>query len=96
MSVDTLVFNGLGIIGSVLLLFGFYRVGIGKWNNKSFWYEFDNVLGALLIIIYQIKYHAYVSVVVNLVWGGVALWGVVMFIRSSHQHLRRRHAHRRA
>ena len=87
-----LIFNLLGIAGSILLLFGFYRVSVGRWNNKSFWYEFDNVLGALLIITYQIRYHAFVSVVVNLIWGAVALWGVVTFARRVHHHRRRKQA----
>lgn len=40
--------NILAIVGSMLLLFGFYRVNTGKWSNKSFWYELDNALGAIL------------------------------------------------
>ena len=89
----TIFFNALGIIGSILLLFGFYRANSGRWNNKSFWYEIDNVLGAILIIIYQIHYHAYVSVVVNLIWGGVAAIGLTVFFRRMHYH---RHKRRRA
>lgn len=77
-------FNVLGILGIALLLFGFYRVNIGKWSNKSFWYEFDNFLGAMLIISYQLYYHAYVTVAANLVWGAIALWGLFMFAKRLH------------
>ncbi len=90
--VDAL-FNGFGILGSLLLLVGFYRASTGRWTSKSFWYEFDNVLGALLIIVYQVRYHAYVSVVVNLIWGTVAFWGVLMFIRRWGAHRRRSRSH---
>ncbi|HEY5806238.1 MAG TPA: hypothetical protein VIS56_02515 [Candidatus Saccharimonadales bacterium] len=76
---ETIFYNGLGVIGASLLLFGFYRINSGKWSNRSFWYEFDNMLGAFLIIVYQIHYHAYVTVVVNLVWAGVAATGLVVF-----------------
>jgi hypothetical protein len=90
--VETIVYNALGIAGSILLLFGFYRVNSGKWTNKSFWYEFDNILGAFLIIIYQIHYHAFVSVVVNLIWAGVALMGISVFFRRFHHHRKKRRA----
>lgn len=82
-------YNILAVVGSVLLLFGFYRVNTGKWSNKSFWYEFDNFLGAVMIIIYQIYYHAFVSVAVNMIWGAVALTGLMVFLKRVHHHARR-------
>lgn len=87
----TIFYNALGIAGSVLLLFGFYRATTGKWNNKSFWYEFDNILGAVLIIVYQIHYHAYVSVVVNLIWAGVAVVGISVFFHRVRRHRAKKH-----
>ena len=86
----TIFFNALAIAGSILLLFGFYRVNSGKWTNKSFWYEFDNILGALLIIAYQLHYHAYVSVIVNLIWAGVAVAGISVFFHRIHHHRTRK------
>lgn len=86
MSTADIIYNGLGIVGALLLLFGFYRVNAGKWTNKSFWYELDNVIGATLIIIYQIRYHAFVTVVVNTIWAAVALWGLAVFFRRYHLH----------
>lgn len=92
MSGATVFYNVLAIIGSVLLLFGFYRVNTGKWSNKSFWYELDNLVGAIMIIAYQIHYHAFVSVVVNIIWGGVAVAGLVVFLRRAHWHRKKRRA----
>lgn len=89
MSATDIFFNALGVVGAVLLLFGFYRVNSGRWTNKSFWYELDNVIGAGLIIAYQIRYHAFVTVVVNAIWAGIALWGLIVFLRRSHSHRRR-------
>jgi uncharacterized membrane protein len=96
MSTPDIIYNGLGIIGASMLLFGFYRVNSGRWGNKSFWYELDNVIGASLIIIYQIRYHAFVTVVVNAIWAAVALWGLVVFWRRYHLHRHRRAKPRRA
>lgn len=90
MSTPDIIFNALGIVGALMLLFGFFRVNSGRWSNKSFWYELDNVIGAALIIIYQIRYHAFVTVVVNAIWACVALWGLTVFLRRYHHHRTRR------
>lgn len=90
MSGTEIFLNALAVIGSILLLLGFYRVNTGRWTNKSFWYEMDNFIGAILIIIYQLYYHAYVSVIVNIIWGGVALIGISVFLRRLHHHRNRK------
>lgn len=74
-----LVYNVIGVVGSLLILFGFYRTSIGKWTGKSFWYELDNLVGAVLVIIYQVHYHAYISVVLNIIWAIVAFRGLTSF-----------------
>lgn len=90
MSAEVLFYNALGILGSIFLLFGFYRVNNGRWTNKSVWYELDNVIGAAFIIAYQVYYHAYVSVIVNIVWAGVAVIGLGVFFRRLHGHQQKR------
>jgi hypothetical protein len=74
-----ILFNIVGTIGASLILLGFYRTSIGKWQSKSFWYELDNLAGALLLITYQIHNHAYITVVLNIVWATVALRGLTSF-----------------
>ncbi len=74
-----LVYNILGTLGACLILLGFYRTSIGQWKNKSFWYELDNTAGALLLIVYQLHLHAYISVVLNVIWAIVAFRGLVSF-----------------
>jgi uncharacterized membrane protein len=73
------VYSTLGVIGAVLVLFGFYRISIGRWRNKSFWYELDNFVGALLLAIYQLHTRAFISVVVNIIWAIVAFRGLTPF-----------------
>ena len=91
MSTEVVVYNGLGVIGALLLLFGFFRVNNGRWSNKSFWYELDNLIGATLIIVYQIHYHAFVTVIVNAIWAVVAFAGLSVFF---HRVRTRRRKHR--
>jgi Na+-transporting NADH:ubiquinone oxidoreductase subunit NqrB len=92
MSTADIIYNVLGMIGAAMLLFGFYRVNSGKWTNKSFAYELDNLVGAVLIIIYQVRYHAFVTVVVNAIWAIIALIGLVVFVRRMRHHRRKRRA----
>ena len=74
-----LIYNGIGVVGAFLILLGFYRTSIGKWKNKSFWYELDNTVGAILLIIYQTHLHAYISVIVNMIWAIIAFKGLTSF-----------------
>lgn len=79
MHIPDAVYNGMGVVGACLVLLGFYRISIGKWKNKSFWYELDNMVGALFLILYQFHAGAYISVVVNTVWAIVAFRGLTSF-----------------
>lgn len=68
--------NILGIVGCLLVLFGFYRTSIGQWTGKSFWFELDNLIGAILLIVYCYDKKAYVNIGLNVVWAIVALRGL--------------------
>lgn len=70
-----ILINAIGIAGAGLILLGFYRTSIGKWSGKSLWYELDNLVGASLLIIYQLSVGAYVSVSLNIIWAIVAIKG---------------------
>jgi hypothetical protein len=69
-------YTALGMVGGLLILFGFYRTSIGKWTGKSFWYELDNFFGALLLTFYQWHYKVYISVILNVIWAIVAFRGL--------------------
>ena len=79
------MYNVIGIIGGLLILLGFYRISIGKWTGKSLWYELDNLFGALFILVYQLHFKVYISVVLNVIWAIVAFKGVVSY-RERRQH----------
>ncbi len=73
------MYAAIGTIGAILILFGFYRTSIGKWTGKSLWYELDNLIGAILVAVYQVHYRAYISVGVNIVWAIVAVRGITSY-----------------
>lgn len=76
---EDLLYNTLGVIGATLILLGFYRTSIGKWQTKSVLYELDNLFGALFLILYQFHAGAFISVVVNTIWAIVAFRGLSSF-----------------
>jgi hypothetical protein len=73
------MYEAFGIIGSLLILFGFYRISTNKWTGKSFWYELDNLIGALLVFIYQAHHHTYITATLNVIWVIVALRGITSY-----------------
>lgn len=78
----------IGIAGGGFYLFAFFETASGKWNGRSFWYEAFNLIGALLLGYYSIYKGAYSNIVLNLIWGIVALYGL--------HHILQRRQHRKA
>lgn len=66
----------VGIAGASVFLFGFWRTSLGKWKGTSFYFELDNLVGAVLMSIYAYSKGAYVSIALNAVWAIVAFKGV--------------------
>ena len=71
-----MLYTYLGILGAIFILFGFYRISIGKWTGRSRLYELDNLVGALLIVTYSFHHKAYINVVINIIWAIVAIKGL--------------------
>lgn len=84
-------YNLIGALGACLILFGFYRTSIGRWKNKSFWYEMDNFVGAILLVIYQVHTRSYISVVINVIWAIVAFTGLTSFAERYQRRSKRKH-----
>jgi hypothetical protein len=97
MTTDNLdfAFTIVGALGAFLILFGFYRTSIGRWTNKSLWYELDNVVGPSLMIVYALHFQAYVSAVINVIWIVVAFRGLIPFAERYGMRLRKQAKKRR-
>jgi len=80
----------LGAVGAALILFGFYRVSVGKWTGKSLWFELDNLLGSSLMILYSIHLKAYIATFLNVVWATVAFVGVTSIAQRRNKPARKR------
>lgn len=73
------IYNVIGVLGAFLILLGFYRTSIGRWKNRSFIYELDNLAGATFLIVYQLHHQAYISVSLNIIWAIIAFRGLTSF-----------------
>ena len=78
--INTAVSTAFGVVGASCILLGFYRTSIGKWTGKSLWYELDNLVGASLLIVYQLSIGAYVTLTLNIIWVIVAFVGITSIV----------------
>lgn len=77
----------IGVIGGLFYLLAFTEAALGRWNGRSFWYEFNNLLGSLFLGYYAVKKQAYMNIVLNFVWGIVALYAIRHMV---HRHVVRK------
>jgi hypothetical protein len=67
----------LGWIGSVLVV-GAYAFSIsGRLQPNSKGYLWANLVGSAFLIVNTLTYGAIPSAVVNIIWVGIALWGML-------------------
>ena len=78
---DTLLNIG-GYVGSILLVVSFLLVTRGKWKPQGKYYLFANLIGAVLLAIYQFWLGAYAGVLLNVIFVSVALWGIITYWSS--------------
>jgi len=71
-----------GYIGSFLILLAFIMVTRTKWSPQSKIYLLVSLIGAVLLAVYQIRLGAYAGALLNIVFAGVAVWGIVTITRS--------------
>ena len=71
----------IGVLGATLLLLSYFMVTTKRWLTHTLKYQLSNLAAAALLIIYSFNKTAYVHVVINLVWGVVAITGIVLIGR---------------
>ncbi len=68
MTLESWMVDGLGWIGSALLIVAYFQNSRNKMNAQSVVYQVLNVIGSFLLIINTVYYGAYPSSAVNIVW----------------------------
>lgn len=75
-----MVIELIGLLGALAFLIGFVEVSLGKWSGQSYRFEILNLFGAILLGYYAYQKHAYMNIVLNIVWGTAALYAVLHVI----------------
>jgi hypothetical protein len=66
-----------GWIGGILVLVAFTLISTGRVDKDNPFYHWINIFGALCLIVNTGYLKAYPSMVVNVVWVGVALFALL-------------------
>ena len=81
---ERLIIDILGWVGSVLVV-GTYALNIsGRLHATTKAYLWANLVGSAFLIVNTLTYGAIPSAMVNIIWVGIALWG--MFKRQPNTH----------
>lgn len=77
--VETDLTTIVGVFGASIILIVFVLNQINKLKNDSFLYDFLNLIGSILLMIYAILLTSYPFLILNLVWALVSLKDVVKY-----------------
>lgn len=73
---QTLIVDIIGWLGAAAVLYAYLLVSTNRITGDSLHYQFFNVLGAVCLVINTWFMDAYPSMVVNIIWIGVALYSL--------------------
>ncbi|MBI5155654.1 hypothetical protein HZA45_00105, partial [Candidatus Peregrinibacteria bacterium] len=73
----------IGTSGAAICLVAFVLTQFHEWEGDYLIYEFFNFLGSLLLLIYAVYLNSYPFIVLNTIWGGVALWYVFVDLKRN-------------
>ena len=77
--IDLYLINGIGILGLVFLLIGFYLEETGKAGKKHVYYNLLNLSGSVLLLLYAWYFKALIFVVLNIIWSIIAVYYLIKF-----------------
>jgi hypothetical protein len=81
---ERLIIDILGWIGSVLVV-GAYALNIsGRLHATTKAYLWANLVGSAFLIVNTLTYGAIPSAMVNIIWVGIALWGMFKHQPNTH------------
>lgn len=68
----------LGVIGAGLILLAFTMNEFNKWNSKDLIYDYTNLIGSILLLIYAISDVVWPFIILNSVWAIVSLKDIII------------------
>ena len=71
----------IGLTGVALLIITYALLQLDKIDPKGFWYSFKNLVVAILVTVSLIYTPNLASIVIEVFWFLISLYGVVMFFK---------------
>jgi hypothetical protein len=71
----------IGLTGVALLIVTYALLQLDRIDPKGFWYSFNNLLVAILVTVSLIYTPNLASIVIEVFWFLISLFGVVMFFK---------------
>ena len=71
----------IGLIGVALLIITYALLQLDRIDPKGFWYSFNNLMVAILVTVSLIYTPNLASIVIEVFWFLISLFGVVMFYK---------------
>ena len=71
----------IGLTGVGLLIITYALLQLDKIDPKGFWYSFNNLLVAILVTVSLVYTPNLASIVIEVFWFLISLYGVVMFFK---------------
>lgn len=67
--------DALGWVGGLMVVVAYFLVSSGKVKHSSVFFQMLNLTGSVFLIINTHAKGAYPSMVVNIIWAGIAIFG---------------------
>ena len=75
--------DGIGLIGVIALLIGYFMLNTGRWMAMSFIYQVFNFIGSALIL-FSLFFHWNLSaVVIEICWMAISLLGMYRCVNDT-------------
>lgn len=71
----------IGLTGVALLVVTYALLQLDKIDPKGFWYSFNNLLVAILVTVSLVYTPNIASIVIEVFWFLISLYGVIMYFR---------------
>ena len=73
----------IGLSGVALLIITYALLQLDRIDPKGFWYSFNNLLVAILVTVSLIYTPNLASIVIEIFWFLISLYGVVQYFRRN-------------
>ena len=77
--------DAIGLFGVALILFTYGGLQFGKFDAAGLWYSTLNLIGSIAILYSLLFNWNTASVVIEIFWIGISLFGLFKFVQGRHK-----------